>query len=104
VITYEEALGQVSVNGMGVMRRPPGPGSSTNRHVQRRSPLQNLRAVGAAQQEPAALPLRVRVAQGSLDPGYNEPMAGKHRMTTSPAVKLTYDDFVHFADDGGGTS
>jgi Uma2 family endonuclease len=33
--------------------------------------------------------------------GYNEPMAGSDRMRAAgSAVKLTYDDFVHFPDDG----
>jgi Uma2 family endonuclease len=33
--------------------------------------------------------------------GYNEPMPGRQKMKpTSPGVKLTYDDFVQFPDDG----
>jgi hypothetical protein len=41
---------------------------------------------------------------GQTEPlaGYNEPMPGNDAMNSksNPGVKLTYDDFVHFPDDG----
>jgi Uma2 family endonuclease len=43
----------------------------------------------------------VDAARASLRPGYNERMPGNDAMRpSSPGVKLTYDDFLLFPDDG----
>ncbi len=45
--------------------------------------------------------MRPRAASRLLGHGYNEPMSGSDRVKpASPALKLTYDDFVLFPDDG----